>query len=85
MDISWLCIWAFRYCLGRSSYVVDDFVDDFIKNYESIPQGAKIVILKELGYALNGKKKDNSAYIFGDDCCKETWVKLYKHLSNNRG
>ena len=47
-----LFIMAFRYCLGRSTYVVADMVSLIDRNWNNFSQDEKYMIKHEIKYAI---------------------------------
>jgi hypothetical protein len=50
-----LVFYAFRYCLGRRTYAVDDFISWAKSNSRSIPPKDKILMAKEIEDATQFK------------------------------
>lgn len=63
---------AFRYCLGRQSYIVGSCVSWLIEYWEEIDPNTKKIILEETIDCLNKG-------LAGDNCDVEQWKKLVKH------
>lgn len=62
---------AFRYALGRRTYIVDVIANEIKSNWDEIPEYIRVLIHKEINEAMSG------GYI-GDDCDKETWETILK-------
>ena len=58
---------SFRYCLGRRTYIVSDFHDNFKEDIDKLSPNTLRIIKKELEDC-----KD-----FGMDCDKQYWDKVY--------
>lgn len=63
---------AFRYCLGRRTYIVSSCVDWLIKYWDAIDQNTKNIILKETQEAIEKEWA-------GDKCDERNWKQLMKH------
>lgn len=60
---------AFRYCLGRASYIVSHCVDYLSKHWEQIPVSDKKLIHKEIQGAFDSES-------YGMEMDKEQWQKV---------
>jgi hypothetical protein len=84
LETIWFC--AFRYCLGRSSYIVSDFAEAFAINFEEIPDKTKKLILRELQYVMrkdDGERTDNPDsldYSLGHGCDRTSWQNVLNKL-----
>lgn len=87
LDQAWgrdalMVIAAFRYCLGRMSYIVSDCTQWLIHNWETIPDHAKTIIQKELDEAFardaerTGSESDPLISPLGWPCDKAEWAKV---------
>ncbi len=85
LETVWFC--AFRYCLGRSSYIVSDFAEAFASNFEEIPDKTKKLILRELQYAMRKDDKeradnpDSLDFSLGHGCDRAYWQKVLNKLT----
>jgi len=66
-----ILFYAFRYCLGRTTYVVADCVDQLKRNWWLLSDKTKSIIIKEIKEAI----VENRA---GQDNDIEEWIKLIK-------
>lgn len=73
-DHNLMVLAAFRYCLGRSSYIVSSFVYWLIDYWEDIDPHTKKLILGETQEAL---RRGNA----GDRCDIESWERLLEKTS----
>lgn len=73
VSLNTLVIAAFRYALGRSTYIVEDVVEDIIKNIDNIPNSYLISIKKEI---LEAKENKN----IGMKMDEKLWDKLLKEI-----
>lgn len=76
---------AFRYCLGRMTYIVSDCADWLIEQWPNINEGTRRVIQQELEEAFvndNNDRKINESYrALGSDCDREQWERVRKLYS----
>jgi hypothetical protein len=75
-----MAIAAFRYCLGRSTYIVSDCADWLIAHWPAIKDTARNVIRSDLEDAF---RADDAARIderdykpLGWDCDREQWERV---------
>ncbi len=78
-----MAVAAFRYCLGRRTYIVSDCVRWIIRWWETFHPQTKALMVKEVHEAI---KLDRA----GDACDLSEWVKItkldpYKGLSGGQG
>lgn len=66
---NFLVLCAFRYCLGRRTYIVSTCVDFLLANWDQLDNNTKTLILGETVDALD---KGNA----GDQCDIDCWNKL---------
>ena len=71
---------AFRYCLGRKTYIVGECEKWLIENWQTFPEGVRICIRRELEEEI---KRDDEARArgekykpLGDDCDRESWMRV---------
>ena len=76
---------AFRYCLGRKSYVVADFCEEATRKIKQIIDSDLVLIEKELLEAIH---KDNEQRAKGErdktlgwDCDRAKWVRFAEIVS----
>ncbi len=63
---------AFRYCLGRRSYIVSSCVDWLIQWWDHFHENDRKIILEEIREAI---AKGNA----GDHCDIDSWDKVLDH------
>jgi len=82
MDI--MAIAAFRYCLGRSTYIVGDCADWLIGQWHNICEGAQNVIRRDLDEAFktdDDDRNDGSNYLtLGHDCDRKEWERVREFI-----
>ena len=71
-----LIIGAFRYALGRSTYVTLETAQWLIKHWEQIDENTQVLIRKEIDWAL---EEDRA----GMDCDKRAWEMLLSHIKES--
>lgn len=77
-----MVIAAFRYCLGRMTYIVSDCADWLVANWESFPPKVRAIIERELEsefkrddeYRAGGP--DRHYKPLGHDCDRKQWEKV---------
>lgn len=73
---------AFRYCLGRRTYIVGSCVDWIISNWEKFPESVKNLIQRELEEAFGEDDKgrlhnaDDRYRPLGHDCDRKDWERV---------
>ncbi len=67
-----MVIAAFRYCLGRRSYIVSSCVDWLIQWWDQFHENDRKIILEETRDAIN------KGYA-GDACDIDSWERLLRH------
>ena len=71
---------AFRYCMGRSTYIVSDCVDWLMDVWPHLNQSTKALIKRELveGFRADDEARSRGATFFplGHDCDRDQWRKL---------
>lgn len=75
-----LVVPAFRYCLGRKTYIVQEFVNFLVKNWSDLGERSKICILRELDAAFeqdDSDRQNGAAFrTLGQDCDREQWERV---------
>jgi hypothetical protein len=61
--LNMLYITSFRYCLGRRTYIVGEFYDNFIEDYKYLNDKTLLSMEKDI----------TDAYNLGDNCDKVIW------------
>ena len=75
-----MAVAAFRYCLGRMTYIVSDCADWLIEQWPNISQNAQKIIARDLEAAfkqddedrINGKDHNT----LGHDCDRAAWERV---------
>ena len=73
---TWMIHQSFRYCLGRRTYAVSDFVNWAIANWQNIPAEEKTFIKEGLEEAFKQYERGNPLKPLGYDCDVEEWEQL---------
>lgn len=74
-EINDLMVCAFRYALGRRSYITYTISDLLIKHKDKLSAQSRQVILRDIQVAFD---KNN----YGMEMDKEVWLKLQEELTN---
>ena len=69
-DAVTMLICTTRYYIGRSTISASTWADDLARHWASLPEGARIVIKRDL---KNAFERDNA---LGDDCDRAMWEKV---------
>lgn len=69
-DYELMLMMAFRYALGRRTYVVSYIVDEILTNWENLDKSRQEQIKREI---IEHEEMFNS---LGDDCDKSEWYKI---------
>jgi hypothetical protein len=84
-----MAIAAFRYCLGRMTYIVQDCAHWLVRTWPAMPDRTKAQIQRELEEAFKRDDADRAAgrqhKELGWDCDRREWErvrKLWKEPSN---
>lgn len=72
-----IVISAFRYALGRRTYIVGDTVDWLIANWPAFRLTTRAQIRKELDQAFDDAAAGR-VYVLGADMDREDWLKLWE-------
>ena len=76
---------AFRYCLGRMSYVVSDYCEEATRKIRQITDHFLLLLEKELPEAIHKddvqRAKGEPFKTLGWDCDRGYWVKLFDLVS----
>jgi hypothetical protein len=84
LDTLWFC--SFRYAFGRMSYIVSDFEEAFLDNFDEVPDKTKRLMLRELQYAFkqdDEQRRDNpdfGLYTMGQWCDRTSWKNVLTKL-----
>lgn len=75
---------AFRYCLGRRTYIVGHCVSWLMANWTNLEERSRECITRELAEEI---ERDNNArgigcdwHPLGDDCDRAEWLKLQEFI-----
>ena len=75
-----MAVAAFRYCLGRMTYIVSDCADWLIEQWPNIAENARKVIQRDLEEAFkrdDEAREDGQDYKpLGHDCDRAQWEKV---------
>jgi len=84
-----MAIAAFRYCLGRMTYIVPACTEWLEREWPRLPQRDRAVISRELADAIT---QDSMARAHGEDykplgqdCDRAAWVKLAEFIEKEQG
>ena len=76
---------AFRYCLGRMSYVVSDYCEEATRKIRKITDHFLLLLEEELSEAIHKDDEDRAKGVpyktLGWDCDRVYWVKLFGLVS----
>lgn len=79
-----MAIAAFRYCLGRMTYIVSDCADWLIQQWPNISKQAQAIIRRDLEEAFQRDDADrlnNSIHkALGHDCDRNEWERVRDHI-----
>lgn len=76
MDECEMYFCAFRYCLGRMTYVVSDFCEEATRKILQIRTKWLLLMDKEITEAEQRHNEDPSMNWLGHDCDKREWLKF---------
>ena len=81
-----VAICAFRYALGRQTYMPSVIVEWLIKEWEKLTERDRSVIKKELSEAIHSdddaRKNGDKWLPLGWDCDRATWMQLWKFIKD---
>lgn len=85
-----MAVAAFRYCLGRRTYIVGDCAEWLIEQWPNISDNAKAIIKRDLEYAFLSDDETRATGVdtffkpLGMDCDREQWerVRALWHTDN---
>ena len=87
-DRDMMVICAFRYCLGRRTYVVSECVAWLIRAWDKLDAKARVVIERDL---LEEIKRDDDAraeggewHPLGMDCDRADWLRLRDFIVDSK-
>ena len=70
----WMIVQSFRYCLGRGTYVVDEWVHWCKHSWHRIPESERDIIRRELQAAVTARTN------LGHDIDAKLWDSLYEFI-----
>lgn len=78
-----MAIAAFRYCLGRMSYIVGDCADWLIEQWANIGKNAQNVIRRDLEEAFekDGQNVGSDYRPLGHACDRSQWERVRKFIA----
>jgi len=83
-----MAIAAFRYCLGRMTYIVPACAEWLEREWPRFPKRDRAVISRELSEAIEEDaqaRADGKEYSpLGNDCDRAAWVKLAEFIEKDR-
>lgn len=80
-DIDHMIFSAFRYAMGRRSYIVSTTVDFIMNNLDLVPKKFRNLMIDEITMGEN----EEYFYRLGDECDKKQWLKLREFLKQAEG
>lgn len=75
-DFQTIIICAFRYCLGRTTYVTDEMANILQDNISKLTDNTKAVIIKDIQYSAENNR-------LGMNCDRVVWLKLLEIMKND--
>lgn len=75
-DIELIILGAFRYAMGRRSYIVSTTANFIMNNIDLIPKGFRKLMIDEITMG----EHEEFDYRLGDDCDKQQWLELREFL-----
>lgn len=75
-DMNELMVCAFRYSLGRMTYITGSIAHILITNKHELTESSKDVICREIIFAIENHK-------YGMEMDKEAWLKVLEELKND--
>lgn len=75
-DIELIILGAFRYAMGRRSYIVSTTANFIMNNIDLVPKGFRRLMIDEITMGEQG----DFYYQLGDECDKQQWLKLREFL-----
>lgn len=81
-----MVIAAFRYCLGRMTYVVGECADWIIEQWPNFSERSKIIIRRELEEAFqrDDQERERNAGSYrtlGHDCDRQQWERVRSFIN----
>lgn len=84
-----MVICAFRYCLGRRTYVVRDCAMWLMAGWDDLSERTRVLIDRELVDAINHDNESrncentfDSFHPLGDDCDRDEWKNLQRFIDD---
>ena len=81
-DFAAIC--AFRYCLGRMTYIVGDCVDWLCREWPLLSEHARQIIERDLREAIESDDRDRASgasfKTLGWDCYRQLWESLLRRI-----
>ena len=78
---------AFRYCLGRQTYVVGECVEWLMRIWDELSPQSQFIIKRDLNEEIvrdDSARENNSHYRpLGADYDRAEWLKLRDHIKEN--
>ena len=76
-----MMFYAFRYCLGRMTYAVDDCARYLIANWDRLSENSQKLIVKEINEALEKAKAGHPGYPAGHQCDIDSWTRVLERAN----
>lgn len=71
---------AFRYCVGRMTYIVGDCANWLIENWNAIPEGTRACIQRDLEEEFQrddaARERKDKHFPLGSDCDRTDWERV---------
>ena len=84
-----MAIAAFRYCLGRSSYIVGDCADWLGHKWPTLPPNVRTVIERDLREAIQrddqSRQERDQHHPLGMDMDRRTWLGVMAMIEGHKG
>lgn len=75
-----MAVAAFRYCLGRMTYIVGDCADWLIANWQNLPENVRKIIQRdtEEAFKRDDEDRENGSEFkaLGHDCDRAAWERV---------
>lgn len=84
-----MAVSAFRYCLGRQTYIVSDCVDWLAAEWAGLPANVRHIIARELRDEVRRDDEAREAGAnykpLGHDIDRADWLRLLAHIEREEG
>ena len=82
-DLDLFAFGAFRYALGRSSYIVSDVASLLYRHWDKLSAPCKVLILKEVEEAILLYERENDSSRIGMQMDYLTWKTFFNCVQGN--